>query len=181
MRGFDKPVAGNQVDPPADRSFEIEGGTNQMAIVRWTPARELLTMRDQMDRLMDEMMAPTWNRRAAWDGGIVASFPMDVYQSGKEFVVRATLPGVKAEDLDVSVVGETLTIKATLKEDQDVKDEDWLLKESRASAYTRTITLPSEVQADKVDANLENGILVLRIPKAEAVLPKSIKIKTGSK
>ena len=151
-----------------------------MAIVRWTPARELLTMRDQMDRLMDEFMAPTWRTRSGWDGG-VASFPMDVYQTDKEYVVKASLPGVKADDLDVSIVGETLTIKATTQHESDVKDEAWLLKETQYSAFSRTVTLPSQVQADKVDANLEGGVLTLRIPKAEALLPKPIRVKTTGK
>ncbi len=152
-----------------------------MPIVRWTPARELLSMRDQMDRLMDELVSPAYRpARAGWEGAI-ASIPMDVYQTDKEYVVKATLPGVKADDLDVSIVGETLTIKATTQQEKDVKDESWLLKETQYSAFSRSVTLPSEVQADKVDANLEGGILTLRIPKAEAMQPKSIKVRTTGK
>ena len=152
-----------------------------MAIVRWTPARELLTLRDQMDRLMGEFVNPTtWQVRSGWDGA-VATFPMDVYQSDKEYVVKATLPGVKTDDLDVSIVGETLTIKATVQPEKDVKEESWLLRETQYTAFSRTVTLPSEVQADKVDATLESGILTLRIPKAEAILPKSIKVKAIGK
>ena len=153
-----------------------------MAIVRWTPARELMRLSDQMDRLMDDVWGPNWGRRAStWDGGVAVPFPMDVYQTDKEYVVKATLPGVKADDLDVSIVGETLTIKASTQEEQDVKNEDWLLKESRYTNYSRTITLPSEVQADKVEATLEGGILALHIPKAEAIQPKSIKVKAVGK
>ena len=151
-----------------------------MAIVRWTPARELLTIRDQMDRLMDEFVTPTWRSRAGWEGA-VASFPVDVYQTDKEYVVKATLPGVKADDLDVNIVGETLTIKATTKQGNEVKDENWLLRETQYSAFSRSITLPSEVQADKVDADLDSGVLTLRIPKAEAILPRTIKVKTSGK
>jgi HSP20 family protein len=150
-----------------------------MAIVRWNPARELLTMRDQMDRMMEDAWGTSWGRRGgSWDGG-VAAFPIDVYQTDKEYVVKGTLPGVKPEDLDVSIVGETLTIKATAHESQEAKEEDWLLRESRYSNYSRTVTLPSQVQADKVDASLENGVLTLRIPKAEAMVPKTIKVKPG--
>lgn len=150
-----------------------------MAIVRWTPARELLTMRDQMDRLMDEFWGQNWTRRGGYEA-TVATFPMDVYQTDKEYVVKATLPGVKADDLDVSIVGETLTIKATTNQNEDVKDESWLMRESQYTAFSRSITLPSEVQADKVDASLDGGILTLRIPKAEAVLPRSIKVKSAN-
>lgn len=151
-----------------------------MAIVRWTPARELLSMRDQMDRLVDDFFSPSWGARVTWDGG-VASFPMDIYQTDKEYVVKATLPGVKADDLDVSIVGESLTIKAAKQSDEEVKDEAWLLRESRYTAFSRTVTLPSEVQADKVDANYEGGVLTLKIPKAEAVMPRTIKVRTTGK
>lgn len=151
-----------------------------MAIVRWTPARDLLTMRDQMDRLVEDFFSPTWSGRGTWEGA-VASFPVDVHQTDKEYVVKATLPGVKVEDLDVSIVGETLTMKAATQQDQNVKDEDWLLRETRYTAFSRSITLPSEVQADKVEANYESGVLTLRIPKAEAVLPKAIKVKAIGK
>jgi HSP20 family protein len=134
-------------------------------------------MRDQMDRLMDEAFGTVWGRRpVVWDS--TAEMPIDVYQTDKEYVVKAVLPGVKPEDLDISIVGETLTLKATAQQEKDVKDEDWLLRESRYSSFSRTITLPTEVQADKVDATLENGILTLKLPKAEAVLPKTIKVKT---
>lgn len=151
-----------------------------MAIVRWTPARELLTLRDQMDRLVDDFFTPSWGSRGTWEG-TVASFPMDIHQTDKEYVVKATLPGVDVDDLDVSIVGETLTIKAATQQNQDVKDEAWLLRETRYSAFSRSVTLPSEVQADKVDASYEGGILTLRIPKAEAVQPKAIKVKAIGK
>ncbi|MGE5618182.1 MAG: Hsp20/alpha crystallin family protein [Sphingomonadaceae bacterium] len=150
-----------------------------MAIVRWSPARELLTMREQMDRLMDEAFGSVWGRRPITWNGMSAQMPVDVYQTDKDYVVKATLPGVKAEDLDISIVGEALTIKATAQEEQNVEEEDWLLRESRYTSFARTITLPSEVQADKVDATLENGILTLRLPKAEALQPKTIKVRSA--
>jgi HSP20 family protein len=151
-----------------------------MAIVRWSPARDLLTMRDLMDRVMEDTFRTSWGGRTGWSETVV-EMPLDVHQTDKEYVVKATLPGVRPEDVDVSVVGETLTIKATAQEEKDVKDESWLLKESRYTAFSRTITLPTEVQADKVDATIEHGILVLKLPKAEAVVPKAIKVKLAGK
>ena len=149
-----------------------------MAIVRWSPARDLLTMREAMDRMVEDAFGSTYGRRAGGWGETITEFPMDIYQTDKEYVVKATLPGVRPEDLDVNLVRQTLSIKATLQEDKDVKDQDWLLKESRYAAFARTISLPGEVQADKVEATLDNGILTLRIPKAEALQPKSIKVQT---
>ena len=149
-----------------------------MTIVRWSPARDLLTMREAMDRMMEDAFGSTWGRRGAGWGETVSEFPMDVYQTDKDYVVKATLPGVRPEDLDVNLVRQTLSIKATVQPDKDVKDEDWLLKESRFVGFARTISLPGEVQADKVEATLDNGILTLRIPKAETLQPKSIKVQT---
>ena len=152
-----------------------------MAIVRWGPARDLLTMRDVMDRMVEDFWrVPYTGRTVAWGEGAV-EMPLDVHQTDKEYVVKATLPGARPEDVDVSVVGETLTIKATVQEEKDVKEEDYLLRERRYASFARTITLPTEVQADKVEATLENGILTLKLPKAEAVVPKTIKVKTIGK
>ncbi|MGI5837376.1 MAG: Hsp20/alpha crystallin family protein [Chloroflexota bacterium] len=150
-----------------------------MAIVRWSPARELLSLQNQMDRLWEDAFGSSWMRRPLTWNGTVDGFPMDVYQTDKEYVVKASLPGVKPEDIDVNIVGETLNIKAEIKEEKDVKEENWLLKESRVSSFARSITLPSEVQADKVEATMENGILKLKLPKAEAVVPKTIKVKSA--
>lgn len=148
-----------------------------MAIVRWSPARELLTLQNQMDRLWEDAFGNSWARRpVTWDGAAVG-FPMDVYQTDKEYVVKAFLPGVRPEDIDVNIVGGALNIKAEAKDEKEVKEENWLLRESRLTSFARSVTLPSEVQADKVEATMENGVLKLKLPKAEALVPKAIKVK----
>src|SRR5512135_1628198 len=126
-----------------------------MAIVRWNPAGGPVTMRDLMDMIMRD---DVWGRRpvAAW-GETVLEAPVDVYQTDKEYVVKASMPGVKPDDVEVSIIGETLTIKAALQEDKEVKAEGWLVRESRHGAFARSVTLPTEVQADKVEATLEHG------------------------
>ncbi len=151
-----------------------------MAIIRWTPARDVVTMRDVMDRMMEDFWRSPWPARQGWSEQVV-EMPLDVHQTDHEYVVKASLPGVRPEDVEISVVGETLSIKATAQEDKDVKEESWLLKERRYSAFARTITLPTEVQSDKVEATMDSGILTLRLPKAEAVVPKTIKVKAVGK
>lgn len=139
-------------------------------------------MQDRMDRLINEFFGPAWSRYfALWNGnGSEAPVPLDVYQTDKEYVVRATLPGVRSEDVELSVVGQCLSIKAKTQEEKEVSEESWLLKERNFTSFHRSINLPTEVQADKVEATLENGILTITLPKAEAVVPKAIPVKTGS-
>ncbi len=150
-----------------------------MAIVRWSPARDLVALQNQVDRMWEDAFGSAWGRRTvSWDGA-AAEFPLDVYQTDNEYVAKASLPGVKPEDVDISIVGETLTIKAEARDEKEVKDESWLLKERRYSSFARTITLPTEVQSDKVEATMENGILTLKLPKAEALVPKTIKVKSA--
>jgi len=91
--------------------------------------------------------------------------------------VKAVLPGAKPEDVDISITGDTLTIKAEHKEEQEVKEEDYFYKECRYGTCSRSVTIPVQVKADKAEAVFENGILTLTLPKAEEVKPKQIKVK----
>lgn len=146
-----------------------------MALVRWTHAREMISPQDRMDRMIEQAFGPGWATFRS--GEVTARMPMDVYQTDREYVVKATLPGVKAEDVEVSVVGQNLTLKAKTQEEEDVKEESWLLKESRFSSFCRSIDLPTEVQSDKVDATMDGGILTIKLPKAEAAVPRTIQVK----
>jgi HSP20 family protein len=92
-------------------------------------------------------------------------------------VVKASLPGVKPEDVDITISGDTLTIKGETKTEEEVKREDYLYQERRYGSFSRTIALPSSLQTDKAEATFENGVLTLTIPKIEEVKPKTIKVK----
>jgi HSP20 family protein len=102
--------------------------------------------------------------------------PLDIYETDQDVVVKASMPGVKAEDVDISVVGDTLTVKGEAKSESEVEDGCYYCRERRQASYQRTVTLPSVTVPDKAEAKLENGILTLTLPKAEAVKPKSIKV-----
>lgn len=147
-----------------------------MAIVRWGPARDLLSMREAMDRLLNDAFPGYERRSAGWGDGSV-EMPLDVYQTDREYVVKAALPGVKPEQIEVNVIRDTLSIKARAEMDREVKEEDWLLRERRYNSFSRTITLPTELQSDRVEATMESGILTLKLPKSDAVLPRSIKVQ----
>ena len=144
-------------------------------IRRANPFGDLLSLRQAMDRLFEESFVnPTWQ---FGEGQIV---PLDVHQDEDAVTVVAQLPGVKPEDVEITVEGETLTIAGdtTRKSTEDAGQA--LLQEIRRGKFMRTLTLPVGLEADKATATFEDGVLTLRIPKAEAAKPRQIKISSGA-
>jgi len=149
-----------------------------MSIVRWDPFSDLVSLREAMNRLFEESFV-----RPSVAGGQLTtarSMPIDVYQTDNEVVVKATMPGVKPEDVEVSVTDDLLTITGEAKEESEVKRENYVLQERRYGTFYRQITLPTIVEADKAKAVFENGILTLTLPKSEKVKPKTIKVQAKS-
>ncbi len=143
-------------------------------LTRWEPVREMMTLREAMDRLFDDAFTRPLNLR---DGGWSAP-AIDMYQTDDEVVVKAALPGFKADEVQISVTGDMLTLKGEMKHEEDTKDKAWHIREQRWSSFERSITLPTDVKADKASADFENGILTVTLPKAEEVKPKTITVKT---
>jgi HSP20 family protein len=145
-----------------------------MTMMRWEPFKEMMTLRNAMDRLFeDSFVRPS----RLWPELERGELPVDVYQTTNDVVVKATIPGVKPEEVDISITGDTLTIKAEHKEEKEVKQEDYFYKERRYGTFNRTIPIPVQVKAEKAEAAYENGVLTLTLPKAEEVKPKQIKVK----
>ena len=145
-----------------------------MSMIRWEPFREMMSLRQAMDRLFEDSFVRPSRLWPELRGG---ELPIDMYQTKDDVVVKAPLPGVKPEELDISITGDTLTIKGEHKEEQEVKEEDYLCKERRYGTFSRSVTVPVAVKSDKAEATFENGILTLTMPKAEEVKPKQIKVK----
>jgi HSP20 family protein len=151
----------------------------QMAIERWHPFTDLMSLRQAMDKLFeDSFVRPS---RALESLGEVAGPALDIYQKPDEVVVKAGLPGVKPEEVNIDITGGTLTIKGQSKAEQEVKREDYLYQERRYGAFVRSVVLPGELRPDKTEATMEDGVLTLTIPKAEEVKPKAIKVKAKEK
>ena len=128
-----------------------------------------------MDRLFEESVV---RPRAGWMAPLGAeSLAVDMYETDEKVVVRTAVPGVKPEDIDVSITGDVLTIKGETKAEEKVEKANYIRQERRYGAFSRSLTLPSTVVADKATAEFENGVLILTLPKAEEVKPKTIKIK----
>ncbi|MBI3763407.1 MAG: Hsp20/alpha crystallin family protein [Chloroflexi bacterium] len=146
-------------------------------IVRWEPFREALTLRDAMDRLFAESFVRPFG---GWDGEMLGEFqplPVDVIENKDEVIVKATVPGLKAEDIQVNVTADVLSIKGETKSESEVKDANYVRRERRYGSFARRLTLPTTVVTDKAKAEFEDGVLTLTLPKADEVKPKTIQIK----
>jgi HSP20 family protein len=142
-------------------------------LTRWEPMREMMTLREAMDRLFDDAFTRPINLR---DGGW-SSPAVDMYQTDDEVVVRAALPGFKADEVQINVTGDVLTLRGEMKQQEEKNDRAWHIREHRWGSFERSIGLPTDVKADKAVADFENGILTITLPKAEEVKPKTITVK----
>ncbi len=141
-------------------------------LTRWEPMREMMSLREAMDRLFDDAFT---NPVRLHDGNSMPA--IDLYQTNDNVVVKAALPGLKAEDVQISISGDVLTLKGEFRQDNEIKEASYTLKEQRYGSFERSVLLPSEVQSDKAKAAFENGVLTISLPKAEQVRPKTIAIK----
>ena len=105
--------------------------------------------------------------------------PVDVIDNGPEIIVKASLPGVRPEDVMITVLGDTLTIKSSIPDEEDLRGATYLRHERRAVAYVRSITLPMPVESERSEARFKNGVLTLVLPKIASVRPRVIKVTTG--
>jgi HSP20 family protein len=149
-----------------------------MAIERWDPFREAVSLRDAMNALFQESVLRPSSGLA---GGGATALPLDVSENENEFVVKASLPGIKPEDVQITVHGDTLMIQGETRSEEEKKGERWHLRERRSGSFQRSIALPVPVDSDKAQAQFEHGVLTLTLPKSEAAKPRQIKIGGAKK
>jgi len=141
-------------------------------LTRWEPAREMMTLREAMDRLFDDAFTHPLSMRDGWPAPAI-----DMYQTDDEIVVKASLPGIKADEVQINITGDVLTLKGEVKHEEEKNDKAWHIREQRWGSFQRSVTLPTNVVSDKAQAEFENGILTITLPKAEEVKPKTITVK----
>jgi len=145
------------------------------SLMRWDPFRDTLSLRNAMDRLFEDSFVTP---RLGWIApASAAGMALDVYETKEQVVIKAALPGVKPEETEVTITGDTLTIRGESKEEKEIEEENYIRKERHFGSFARSVTLPAGLEADKAEATFENGVLTLKIPKSEQVKPKSIKVK----
>ena len=143
-------------------------------LIRWDPYREFATMRNLMDRVFEDTFGPTQPMRNE-----ALALALDVAEKEEGFVVKASVPGINPDDLDISLTNGVLTIRGETKADNEINEENYHLRERRYGGFMRSVTLPVPVQSDKVDAAYDNGVLTLTLPKAEELRPKKIAINVA--
>jgi HSP20 family protein len=140
-----------------------------MSIQRWQPFREMLSLREAMDELLREsFVRPGGPESGALSTGSALSVPLNLKEEDEKYILSATLPGFKPEEVDVKVNGELVTITAQHSEERQREEEEgnFLLRERRVGMLSRSIRLPEQVRPDQAEARFEDGELVLTLPKA---------------
>jgi len=148
-----------------------------MAIVRWEPLRDLLASQREFDRLFRGAFSP-----ALSEGELSTRTwapPVDIYENGDSLVLKAELPGINPDEVEIRVEDNTLYLKGERKFEKEVKEQNYHRVERSYGTFTRTFSLPNSIDADKVTANYQDGVLTLTMPKKEEAKPKTIKINVS--
>ena len=147
-----------------------------MTIERWEPFREMISLRDAMNSLLAESFVRPGGPPAP---GGAATLPLDVAETEGEFVIKASLPGIKPEDVKITVYGDTLTIRGESKAEEEKKGTHWHVRERRVSSLVRSLSLRAPINADAAIAHFDHGVLTLTLPKTAEAKPKQITVASG--
>jgi len=144
---------------------------------RWAPLGGMVSLRDAMDRLLEQSFVRP-DRGAASEVAGARALPIELCEREADYLLRAYVPGARVEDIDINVDrGTTLTVKASIPGHGDeAADHKWIVAELGYGEVARSITLPTTVDVNKIDASVENGVLTIVLPKAEEAKPRQIKI-----
>jgi len=144
-------------------------------LTRYDPVQEMLSLRNVVDRLFDSGLGQMENstRPLAW------GLPLDVVETDEAFIVKASIPGINPDQVEVTFTDNVLTLKGEVKAEQEVRETRYHLRERRFGSFARSITLGARIDGDKIQAEYEHGVLTLTLPKAEELKPRRITVNTG--
>ena len=150
-----------------------------MSISRWDPWGDIVSLREAMNNLLEESFVRP--RPGAAGGGVAAGLAIDLRENADAFVITASVPGVAPDDVDITVLGDTLRISGERREDREQQGEEgrWIVRERRFGAFERTISLPTTVKADRAAAEFKDGVLTITLPKADEAKPRTIPVRAG--
>lgn len=144
-------------------------------LTRYDPVQEMLSLRNVVDRLFDSGLGQMENstRPLAW------GLPLDVVETDEAFIVKASIPGINPDQVEVTFTDNVLTLKGEVKAEQEARETRYHLRERRFGSFARSITLGARIDGDKIQAEYEHGVLTLTLPKAEELKPRQITVNPG--
>src|SRR5207237_1719889 len=150
-------------------------------LTRWDPVREFSTLQDRLNR-MNRLFRESFSPESPEEALITSNFvpPMDIYEDEHNIALKMEVPGIDEKDIDVRVAGNTLTVHGERKFEKEEKEENYRRVERQYGSFTRSFTLPSTVDAEKVQAHYDKGILKVQLAKKAEAKPKQIKVNVGS-
>jgi len=143
-------------------------------LTRWDPFRDLISLREAMDRLFEESVVRP--RTGDVVPRLSGTLVVDMYETDEAVMVKTAIPGVDPEDIDISITGDTLTIKGETRAEEEVEEDHYVFRERRFGVFSRSLAVPVPVKSDEAQADFKDGVLTLTLPKAEDVKPKAIKV-----
>ena len=147
-----------------------------MALLRWDPFRDLLSLQDRMNRIFEESLP----RNKVFEGSLttgVWSPAVDIYETETAIILKVELPGLSKDDISIEIKDNNLILRGERKFEKDIREESYHRIERSYGTFSRTFSLPNAIDRNKVDATFKDGILEITIPKAEETKPKQIEIK----
>jgi HSP20 family protein len=150
------------------------------SLVRWQPFQELTSLQRQMNHLFESFggrtsLTPFEEDLSAWEFGP----PVDIIEDEQKLTFKVEVPGIEEKDIKVEVENNVLTVRGERKLEKDIKEENFRRMERHYGAFTRSFTLPSSVDAEKIEANYTNGLLAIQMPKRAEAKPKQIKVNVS--
>jgi HSP20 family protein len=143
---------------------------------RHSPLADVVTVRDAMERLFDEQfLTPNW----PWNGERQATPALDLYTTPEAVVARIALPGVKSEDVDVTIADDIVTVQGSYQEEKETTEAGYVHKELSRGSFSRTFAVPTAVKAEAATASFNDGLLTVTLPKTEEVKPKHVKVEVS--
>lgn len=151
-----------------------------MAIIRWDPFRDMVTLREKMNRLFEDTVAARAEEKDLGAGTWAPA--VDIYETSEELVLTAEVPGIDEKDIEIKIEDNLLSLRGERKFEKETKEDNFHRIERSYGSFYRAFTLPGSIDADKVQAEHENGVLKIVMPKRQELKPKTVKIrKTADK
>ncbi len=165
-----------ELEDPADKNEEAK----QITMEENSPKENLITNIPKPKPARVKKPAPVEKaEKEEWLPESEGQLTIDVYQTPSDIIIKSTIAGVNPEDIDISISNDMVTIKGYRAKDEEIKSEDYYYQECYWGAFSRSVILPVDIEADKAEASMKNGVLTLRLPKIEKIKTRKIKIKTA--